>query len=135
VPEVRADAERAGKIAEKVHAEARKGADFGTLVRRYSKYEGPASADGDLGFISTATLQPNIRAGLDSLSIGGVSDVLTNQAGYNIFKLTDRKPEREYELAEIKKELPEAVAQIKQKQRYDDWMKGLRGKAHIEIRS
>ncbi len=135
VPLTDADAERASKIADRVHAEAKKGADFGALARRYSKYEGPASADGDLGFISMATLQPNIRAGLDKLPIGGVSDVLTNQAGFNIFKLTDRKPEREYELAEIKKELPEAVAQIKQKQRYDDWMKGLRSKAHIEVRT
>jgi peptidyl-prolyl cis-trans isomerase SurA len=135
VPLTDADAERASKVADRVHAEAKKGGDFGQLVRKYSKYEGPASADGDLGFISTATLQPHIRSGLEQLEIGGVSDVLTNQAGYNIFKLTDRKPERDYELSEIKKELPEAVSQIKQKQRYDNWIKGLRSKAHIEIRS
>jgi len=34
----------------------------------------------------------------------------------------------------VRGELPEAVAQIKQHERYDDWVKGLRAKAHIEIR-
>jgi peptidyl-prolyl cis-trans isomerase SurA len=135
VPLTEADANRARTLAEQIRKDAMGGADFGQLVRRYSRYEGPATADGDLGFISTGTLQPHIRAGLENLEVGGVSEVLTNQAGFNIFKLTDRKPEREYELEEIRKDLPDAVAQIRQRERYDEWIKGLRGKSHIEIRT
>ena len=63
-----------------------------------------------------------------------MSVVLENQVGFNIFKVNDRKPERAYALDEVRGELPEAVAQIKQHERYDDWVKGLRAKAHIEIR-
>ena len=37
-------------------------------------------------------------------------------------------------LEEIKEELPDAVAEIKQRERYEEWIKTLRGKAHIEIR-
>lgn len=128
------DAARAKKLADRVHQEAAKGADFGTLVRRYSKYEGQQGPDGDLGFVSMGTLQPNIRAGIDTLELGQVSDVLVNQVGFNIFKLVDRKPEREYQLEEIKADLPELVAQMKQRERYEDFVKGLRTKAHIEIR-
>jgi peptidyl-prolyl cis-trans isomerase SurA len=129
-----ADVERASKLAERVRAEALKNPDFAALVRRYSRYQGPQGEDGDLGFLSLGTLQPNIRAGLDSLEVGGVSEVLVNRGGFNVFKVTGRKPERAYTLAEIKDELPQAVAQIQFREKYEAWLKGLRSKAHIEIR-
>lgn len=129
-----ADAERARALATRVRAEAAKGTDFATLVRRYSKYEGQAGEGGDLGFISMGSLQPNIRAGLDSVEVGHVSAVLVNPVGFNIFKVTDRKPERPYTLEEIKDELPDAVQQIQYRKRYDEWIAGLHKKSHIEIR-
>jgi peptidyl-prolyl cis-trans isomerase SurA len=129
-----ADHERAKALAERVRTEAAKGVDFGTLVRRYSKYQGPATPDGDIGFISLGALMPQIRAGLDTLEVGQVSEALENQAGFNIFKVGDRKPERPYTLDEIREQLPEAVGQIKFKERYDEWLKGLRAKAVVEIR-
>src|SRR5207249_8825798 len=102
VPLDDSDVERAKKTAEKARAEALTTKDFGAVAKRYSKYAGPHAEDGDIGFLSMATLQPNIRAGLDTLKVGGVSDVLVNQAGFNVFKITDRKPEHEYVLEEIK---------------------------------
>jgi peptidyl-prolyl cis-trans isomerase SurA len=129
-----ADVERASKLAEQVRREALKTPDFTQLVKRYSKYQGPQTPDGDLGFLSLGTLQPNIRAGLESLRVGGVSEVLVNRGGFNVFKVTDRKPERAYSLEEIKDELPQAVAQIQFREKYEAWLKGLRTKAHIEIR-
>ena len=129
-----ADRERAKALADRVRSEAVKGVDFGTLVRRYSKYQAPTDPDGDIGFISLASLMPQIRAGLDTLEVGQISEALENQAGFNIFKVGDRKPERPYTLDEIKDQLPEAVGQIKFKARYDEWLKGLRAKAVVEIR-
>jgi peptidyl-prolyl cis-trans isomerase SurA len=134
VPVTDADIEKARKSAVRVREQATKGADFTSLVKRYSKYQGSKSEDGDLGFLSLGTLQPAIRAGLDSLEVGKVSEPLPNPAGFNIFKVTDRKPEREYTLEEIKDELPEVVAQMQFRDRYQEWVKGLRAKAHIEIR-
>ncbi|MEO5989798.1 MAG: peptidylprolyl isomerase [Candidatus Eisenbacteria bacterium] len=128
------DIARSQALAERVRAEAARGANFGTLVRRYSQYDAPTGPDGDVGFVSLGTLQPSIRAGLDSLEVGQVSEVLTNQAGFNIFKLTDRHPEREYTIEEIKGELPDAVAQVQFREKYDAWLKSLRAKAQIEYR-
>jgi peptidyl-prolyl cis-trans isomerase SurA len=131
-----ADVERAKKQAEKVRAEVVKpGADFGALVKRYSKFDGPQTPDGDIGFLSVNTLTPNIRAGLEDVPVGGISEVLLNRAGFNIFKVVEKKPEREFTLEEIKDELPDAVAQIQFREKYDTWVKGLRSKAHIEIRN
>lgn len=135
VPLTDADANRAHKLADHVADEARKGTDFGALVRRYSHYAGKSGEGGDIGWVAPAGLQENIRKGLDSLETGEISEPLVNAVGYNIFKVTDRKPERPYTLDEIRKELPQAVGEIKQRERYDAWVKTLRDKAHIEIRS
>ena len=129
-----ADAERARALANRVYSEAKKGTDFATLVRRYSKYEGQSTPDGDVGYVALGGLSENIRRGLDTLETGQISEPLANPVGYNIFKITDRKPERRYTLDEIKKELPSAVEEIKQRERYDAWVKTLRSKAHIEIK-
>jgi peptidyl-prolyl cis-trans isomerase SurA len=134
VPLTEADADRAERIALKVREQAARGTDFGALARQYSRYRGKQTMDGDIGYISVSTLQPHIRAGLDTVSVGHVSEVLVNQAGFNIFKVTDRKPEREYQLEDIRDELPEIVAQLKQRERYDTWLQQLRTKASIEIR-
>jgi peptidyl-prolyl cis-trans isomerase SurA len=129
------DVARAHTLAEHVRDEARKGTAFGALVRRYSHYDGPADADGDVGFVSIANLQPAIRAGLDSLEVGQVSDVLTNQTGYNVFRIVDRHPDRDYKVEEIKAELPEAVAQVQQREKIEAWIKQLRQKSQIEYRN
>lgn len=135
VTPTKADADRAHDLAVRVRAEAAKGTNFGILVRRYSKYEGPTGEDGDVNFMPLPSLPPNIRAGVDSLEIGQVSDVLPNQAGFNIFKVTDRKPERDYTVDEIRDDLPEAVAQAQSAEKYDAFVKTLRAKAQIEYRS
>lgn len=133
VPLTEADVERARAAANKVRAEAASGKDFGELARRYSKYVGPHGDDGDIGFLPMSSLQPNIRAGLDTVQVGGVSDVLVNAAGFNIFRVTERKAEREFALEEIKEELPGAVSDIQFREKLDEWVKGLRAKAHIQI--
>jgi parvulin-like peptidyl-prolyl isomerase len=67
--------------------------------------------------------------------VGQLSAVLPNQAGFNIFKVLDRRAERPYTLEEIKEDLPQVVQQIRSRERYDAWVESLREKSHIEIRS
>ena len=61
--------------------------------------------------------------------------MLPNQQGFNIFKLLEKKPERDYEVAEIKEELPDAVNDAQFREKYDAWLKTLRSKAQIEYRN
>lgn len=127
------DIARARKLADKVRADAVAGKDFGDLARRYSKYAGPHGEDGDIGFLPLNTLQPAIRNGLDTVQVGGVSAVLMNPAGFNIFRVTERKAERAYGMEEIKDDLPKAVGEIQFRDKLDEWVKGLRAKAQIQI--
>jgi len=129
-----ADVEHTRVLAEHVRDEARKGTNFTTLVHRYSKYSGPADADGDVGFVALTNLQPQIRSGLDSLEVGQISDVLLNQTGFNVFKVLDKHAERDYTLEEVRSELPNAVSEIQRREKMDAWMKSLRAKAQIEYR-
>ncbi len=129
-----ADVDRATELASKVRDQAAKGADYTTLVKKYSTYMGPAGPDGDVGFLSLAQMQTQIRAGLENLKVGDVSEVLTNAQGFNIFKVNDRKSERPYEVSEIKDELPTAVSEAQFREKYDAWVKTLRSKAQIEYR-
>jgi len=127
------DIARSRKLADKVRADAASGKDFGELAKRYSKYAGPHGEDGDIGFLPLNTLQPTIRNGLDSLQVGELSEVLMTQAGFTIFRVTERKAERPYELEEIKNDLPAAVGEIQFRDKLDEWVKGLRAKAQIQI--
>jgi peptidyl-prolyl cis-trans isomerase SurA len=130
-----ADAGRAQALAKSVRERAARGEDFAALVAKYSKFQGPASAGGDLGFVSMGAVQPQIRAGLEGVPVGSVSEVLPNQAGFNIFKVLDKRGERPYTLEEIKDDLPQVVSQIRNRERYEAWVKSLRDKSHIEVRS
>jgi peptidyl-prolyl cis-trans isomerase SurA len=129
------DVQRAQTLAQNLRDQAAKGGDFAAIVKKYSTYRGPASADGDVGFLSLGALEPSIRAGLEPLKVGEVSQVLPNRQGFNIFKVLERKPERDYELAEIKEELPDAVAEAQFRDKYEAWLKTLRSKAQIEYRN
>jgi hypothetical protein len=56
-----------------------------------------------------------------------------NPAGFNIFRVTERKAERAYGMEEIKDDLPKAVGEIQFRDKLDEWVKGLRAKAQIQI--
>lgn len=135
VPISEEDAKRAEELARKARQEALAGTDFATLVKRYSRYEGRQDEGGNIGYVSVAALQPHIRAGLENLPVGAISEVLMNQVGFNVFRVVDRKAERAYQLEDIREELPEVVAQMQFRDRYDKWLETLRAKAHIEIRN
>jgi peptidyl-prolyl cis-trans isomerase SurA len=129
-----ADAERVRRRIEEVRTQAVKGVDFGTLARRYSRFQGPSGADGDLGFLPVTAFSPDFRAALDTLETGQVSPALLNAQGWHLFKVLDREGERAYRLDEIKAELPELVRQARLKAQYETFVADLRKKAQIEYR-
>ncbi|HEV8481683.1 MAG TPA: peptidylprolyl isomerase [Candidatus Eisenbacteria bacterium] len=129
-----ADQKRAEALANQVYDQAQKGADFGDLVRRYSKYQGPAGPGGNLGFLPLSAFPAEFRQTLEKMPIGSVSRPLAGPQGYNIFKMLDRHPERSYTLDEVKEQLPDLVRQMKLKKQYDTWVAGLRTRTQIQYK-
>lgn len=135
IPEIKPDdPKRAQATMQAAYAEAKNGEDFTVLVKKYSRYRGPAGPDGDLGYVGADQFTPEIRAVLDTLRVGAVSPPLSSPQGFVLFRMVDKKPEQPYELEEIRNDLPELVRRVKLKEQYDGWVAGLRRKSHIEYR-
>ncbi len=102
------DAEVKAK-AEQVLKEAKAGADFAALARKYSEDEASAKNGGDLDFFARGRMVPEFDEAAFALQPGQISDLVKSQYGYHIIKVTDRKPATVRTLDEVR---PQIVDQL-----------------------
>ena len=76
--------------AESIAAEARNGADFAELARRYSEDEGTREAGGDLGRITRGQMVPEFEGAAFALEQDEVSDPVTSMFGVHVIKATEK---------------------------------------------
>ncbi len=76
--------------AESLVAEARGGADFAELARRYSEDEGTRDAGGDLGRITRGQMVPEFEGAAFALEQDEVSDPVTSMFGVHVIKATEK---------------------------------------------
>ncbi len=76
--------------AASIAAEARNGADFAELARRYSEDEGTREAGGDLGPITRGQMVPEFEGAAFALEQDEVSDPVTSMFGVHIIKATEK---------------------------------------------
>jgi peptidyl-prolyl cis-trans isomerase D len=98
------DAEVKAK-AEKVLKEAKGGADFAALAKKYSEDEASAKQGGDLDYFGKGRMVPEFDQVAFAMEPGQTSDLVKTQFGYHIIKLADKKPE-------VRKTFDEARPQI-----------------------
>jgi peptidyl-prolyl cis-trans isomerase D len=106
----------AGKKEDEVKAKAQQllkelksGADFAALAKKYSEDEGTAKQGGDVDFFSKGKMDPAFDEAAFKLQTGEISDVVKTQYGYQIIKVTDRKPASIKTLDEVR---PQIVDQL-----------------------
>src|SRR5688572_992218 len=80
------------KQAEQVLKEAKSGADFAALAKKYSQDEVSAAQGGDLDYFSRGRMVAAFDTAAFALAPGEISDLVKTEFGYHIIKLTDRKP-------------------------------------------
>jgi peptidyl-prolyl cis-trans isomerase D len=78
--------------AEQVLKEAKSGADFAALAKKYSQDEVSAAQGGDLDYFSRGRMVAAFDTAAFALAPGEMSDLVKTEFGYHIIKLTDRKP-------------------------------------------
>jgi peptidyl-prolyl cis-trans isomerase D len=78
--------------AELVLKEARSGADFAALAKKYSQDESNAQTGGDLDYFTRGRMVPAFETAAFALKPGEISDLVKTEFGYHIIKLVDRKP-------------------------------------------
>jgi peptidyl-prolyl cis-trans isomerase D len=101
------------KKAADVDAQAKKGAKFEDLAKKYS--EDPTTKDkgGDTGWILHGQAMPELEKAAFSLNKGEVSDVITTQIGIYIIKVTDKEQAHTKTLAEVMPILQGALSKQK----------------------
>ena len=78
--------------AEQVLKEAKSGADFAALAKKYSQDESNAQQGGDLDYFGRGRMVAAFETAAFALKPGEISDLVKTEFGYHIIKLTDRKP-------------------------------------------
>ncbi len=128
------DEERARKRAVAIRDSLLKGADFAAMAKRYSMDTSTRDSGGYLGEVPVTSLPPSFQEPLTGLGENEVSVPLKGEAGYYVFKLRGRVPEREYSFEEVAPELKELVRNQKLRDAYDRWLDRIRKSVNIEVK-
>jgi peptidyl-prolyl cis-trans isomerase SurA len=115
-----------------VHAKLKAGESFEALARQYSQSP-MAGEGGDLGVFGLSDVSPQIRAAVQNLKPGEFSQVLDTEYGYQIFGVKEiiegGGKTLEAATAEIENRLFDEVVN----QKFTEWLRELRQRAHIKI--
>jgi len=96
--------------AEDVLKQAKAGADFGALAKKYSEDEVSAKNNGDLDYIARGKMVPEFDQVAFTMQAGQISDLVKTQFGFHIIKLTDKKPGTTRTLAELRPQLTDQLS-------------------------
>jgi peptidyl-prolyl cis-trans isomerase D len=96
--------------AEDVLKQAKAGADFATLAKKYSDDDANAQNGGDLDFFGKGRMVPEFDRVAFAMEPGQISDLVKTQYGYHVIKLTDKKPGTTRKLDEVRQQLTDQLA-------------------------
>src|SRR6202048_4928590 len=97
-----AEIEEIRQKAEDVLKQAKKGAKFEDLAKKYSEDPGTKDKGGDLGWITQGQTVPEFEKTAFGLPVGGTSDVVQTVYGFHIIKVLEKETAHTKTLAEVK---------------------------------
>ena len=120
------------KKAEKILQEVQGGEEFSELAKKYSE-DVSAHFGGELGAIARGTMMPAFENAVFNLKIGEVSKVVETANGFHIIKCDNVIPGYVKEYKIVRAEIESILSSKKRKQKYQEWLKGLKKVSVIEI--
>jgi peptidyl-prolyl cis-trans isomerase D len=96
--------------AEDVLKQARAGADFAELAKKYSEDDQSAKNGGDLDYFGRGRMVPEFDQAVFAMTPGQTSDLVKTQYGYHIIKLVDKKAATTRTLAEVRQQITDQLA-------------------------
>ncbi|MDP3231977.1 MAG: peptidyl-prolyl cis-trans isomerase [Myxococcales bacterium] len=108
------------------------GKKFPDLARRYS-LSPDAKVGGDLGFFKRGELPQAFDDAIFRLGAGQVSEVVSTEYGFHLFKLVEKKPARKRELAEVRGTIEQKLLTAVRAERQTAFVKALRDKAQVKV--
>ena len=100
-----AEVDEIKKNAEDVLKQAKKGAKFEDLAKKYSEDPGSKDKGGDLGWITQGQTVPEFEKTAFGLDKGHISDLVKTQYGFHIIKVLDKETARTKTFDEVKDSL------------------------------
>ncbi len=124
---VLADGEEAIQVVKRL----KKGENFEKVAMEKSL--GPEKVlGGDLGYFSQGEKPVEFERVFD-MEVGTISDVIKSPYGYHIFKLEEKIEPRQVLFEEAKLGILQDLGQRKGEERYQKWLKDLKGRAKVKI--
>ena len=118
--------------AESVLKQARAGADFAELAKKYSA-DGSAQQGGDLNFFTKGQMVPAFDQAAFALKPGQISEIVTTQFGYHIIKVTERRPASSVPFEQVSVRIKEYLTEQQKQQKVEAFVESLKQKAKIEV--
>jgi peptidyl-prolyl cis-trans isomerase D len=100
-----AEIEEIRQKAEDVLKQARKGAKFDELAKKYSEDPGSKDKGGDLGWLTQGQTVPEFEKTAFSLDKGKISDLVKTQYGFHIIKVLDKETAHTKPFEEVKESI------------------------------
>jgi len=118
--------------AKDVLAKLKAGESFETLAKKYSQDKETSSKGGDLGYLEWSKMNPSdLRNVAFETPVGDFSNVIKSSFAYHIIKVTDKKPAKESDFAEIEPMIREDLLNKLKNKLIDDKIASLRVGAKI----
>lgn len=110
-----------------------KGEEFAVVARNLS--EAPTAHEGgDLGWMKKGMLFPEADEQLFKLPAGGLTRLIQNADGYQLFKVADRRQVAQRPISEVQEELRMRLSNDSIMQERENYLKSLRKAAQIETK-
>lgn len=108
------------------------GKKFPDLARKYS-LSPDAKVGGDLGWFKRGEMPPAFDDAIFRLGAGQVSEVVSTDYGFHLFKLVEKKPARKRELTEVRSAIEAKLLDALRSERQTAYEKALREKAQVKV--
>jgi peptidyl-prolyl cis-trans isomerase C len=118
--------------AEDVLKQARGGADFAGLAKKYSN-DASAPRGGDLGFFPRGQMVPEFEAAAFALQPGQVSDIVETPFGFHIIKVTGKRPARTVPFSEVAPQIEQYLRQEQQQEKTKAFIEQLKTSGKVEV--
>ncbi|HEY7188925.1 MAG TPA: peptidyl-prolyl cis-trans isomerase [Vicinamibacterales bacterium] len=113
------------KRAEDVLKQAKGGADFAELAKKYSEDKGSKVNGGDLDYFGRGRMVKEFEDAAFSMMPGQISDLVKSQFGYHIIKVVDKKAPATRTLDEVRPQIQQQLALEIADQRITDQARNL----------
>jgi peptidyl-prolyl cis-trans isomerase D len=113
------------KRAEDVLKQAKGGADFAELAKKYSEDKGSKVNGGDLDYFGRGRMVKEFEDAAFSMMPGQISDLVKSQFGYHIIKVVDKKAPSTRTLDEVRPQIQQQLALEIADQRISDQARNL----------